>query len=55
MKQMLEPDPKLRLTAKQVLGIFHLFLMPLVMKKDELHVIDMAIEQALFVYLFIFV
>ena len=25
VKQMLEPDPKLRLTAKQVLGILHLF------------------------------
>jgi calcium-dependent protein kinase len=25
VKQMLEPDPKLRLTAKQVLGIPHLF------------------------------
>jgi len=24
VKQMLEPDPKLRLTAKQVLGILHL-------------------------------
>lgn len=25
VKQMLEADPKLRLTAKQVLGILHLF------------------------------
>lgn len=25
VRQMLEPDPKLRLTAKQVLGSFHLF------------------------------
>lgn len=26
VKQMLEPDPKLRLTAKQVLGMLHLFV-----------------------------
>lgn len=25
VQQMLEPDPKLRLTAKQVLGIIHFF------------------------------
>ena len=46
VRQMLEPDPKLRLTAKQVLGNLHLFVI-IRCDRDPLHVENVAIEQAL--------
>ena len=46
VRQMLEPDPKLRLTAKQVLGIESLCVIHILRDRDLLHNFNVATEQA---------